>query len=86
MLLHTNASDEKLTHAVVNAVNRRFYGKDVPDDIVEVRDRSIKFFFSFFLSFACACFLIDDDSSLLVAPPPPCPRRPERRPMSLVRP
>eukprot|EP00904_Undaria_pinnatifida_P011760 jgi/Undpi1/7714/HiC_scaffold_23.g10187.m1 len=34
-LMHTGAPQEELERAVVNGVNRRFYNKDVPDDIVE---------------------------------------------------
>jgi len=33
MLMHTGAPQEELERAVVNGVNRRFYGKDVPDDV-----------------------------------------------------
>lgn len=36
-LLHTSAPEDELRRAVVNAVNRRFYGKDVPDNIIKVR-------------------------------------------------
>lgn len=34
--MHEKAPQEELERAVVNGVNRRFYGKDVPDDVVEV--------------------------------------------------
>lgn len=35
-LLHTSAPEEELKQAVANALNRRFYGKDVPDSIIKV--------------------------------------------------
>lgn len=34
-LMHTKAPQEELERAVVNGVNRRFYGKDVPNEVVE---------------------------------------------------
>lgn len=38
-LLHRDAPTEELERAVVNAVNYRFYGKDVPDNIVKVKHK-----------------------------------------------
>lgn len=35
-LIHTNAPQLEIEKAVVNGVNRRFYDKDVPEDVVEV--------------------------------------------------
>lgn len=35
-LLHSGAPQEELERAVVNGVNRRFYGADVPEDVVDV--------------------------------------------------
>ncbi|CAM9265978.1 unnamed protein product [Pylaiella littoralis] len=34
-LMHSGAPQDELERAVVNGVNRRFYGKDVPEDVVE---------------------------------------------------
>lgn len=36
-LLHSGAPQDELERAVVNGVNRRFYGADVPADVVDVR-------------------------------------------------
>lgn len=36
-LLHSGAPQDELERAVVNGVNRRFYGADVPEDVVDVR-------------------------------------------------
>lgn len=35
-LMHTGAPQDELERAVVNGVNRRFFGKDIPADVVEV--------------------------------------------------
>lgn len=39
-LLHSGAPQDELERAVVNGVNRRFYGADVPEDVVDVRRSS----------------------------------------------
>lgn len=41
-LLHSGAPQEELERAVVNGVNRRFYGEDVPEDVVDVRTRGVR--------------------------------------------
>ena len=45
-LLHSGAPQDELERAVVNGVNRRFYGGDVPEDVVDV---------SCLRAFLCVC-------------------------------
>ena len=42
-LLHSGAPQDELERAVVNGVNRRFYGADVPEDVVDVSPCAVAF-------------------------------------------
>lgn len=39
-LMHTKAPEEELERTVTNALNRRFFDKDIPNEIIEVQSHA----------------------------------------------